>query len=323
MIYRETLSHAQKMNCSEETMKKNLLFDIKRYAINDGPGIRITLFLKGCPLSCIWCHNPEGISMFPQKMYTKKKCMGCGSCVEACPEQALMLTPEGIVSDDSRCVCCGKCADACPSLALEMSGVQYEADRLMAEIEKEREVMDQSGGGVTFSGGEPLMQSGFLLEMLRRCGEAGIHRTVDTSLFARPEIVREVATRCELFLVDLKMMDAARHQEFCGVSNELILSNIRMIAEMGCRFWIRIPLIPGVNTDVENLFRTANYLISLPGEEKKISLLPYHEVAVSKHDKLGTRYNPDAREMGVPTEEEIERAVKIFEDYEFTVSLGG
>lgn len=303
--------------------KKELLFDIKRYAINDGPGIRITLFMKGCPLSCVWCHNPEGLSIYPQKMYTEKKCIGCGSCVDVCPKQALKLISEGLVSDDSRCILCGKCVGACPSLALEMSGTEYEYDFLMGEIEKEREIMDHSGGGVTFSGGEPLRQPRFLLEMLRRCGDSGIHRTVDTSLFASPEVVREISGNCELFLVDLKMMDSNRHVEFCGVPNELILSNIRMIAETDSHFWIRIPLISGVNADSENIFRTANYLVSLPWKEKKIDLLPYHETALSKHDKLRTKYNPGGVKMAPPTEEEVERAVKIFEDYEFTVSLGG
>ncbi len=301
----------------------NLLFDIKRYAINDGPGIRITLFLKGCPLSCIWCHNPEGISTRPQKMYTPQKCIGCRSCVEICPEDALHLTPAGIISEDSLCINCHKCTEECPSLALEMSGLTYTSDFLMQEIRKEREVMDHSGGGVTFSGGEPLLQPEFLLEMLRRCGSEGIHRTVDTTLYARPEWVQRVAEQCELFLVDLKVMQSRLHKELCGVPNELILSNLREIARRGGHFWVRIPLISGVNADADNLNRTADYLISLPWKEKKISLLPYHEIAVNKHHKLRTTFNKNGIPLAVPTEEEIERAVKIFEDYEFNVSLGG
>lgn len=304
-------------------MRENLLFDIKRYAINDGPGIRITFFMKGCPLSCVWCHNPEGISVHKQKLYTKKKCIGCRTCVEICPEQALSLTSDGIVSDDSRCVLCGKCVAECPTLALEMSGTSYGYEYLMSEIEKETEVMDTSGGGVTFCGGEPLLQPDFLLEMLRRCGEKDIHRAVDTSLYARPELVKEVAARCELFLVDLKMMDSVRHKNYCGVPNELILSNLRMIADMGCRFWIRIPLIVGVNADEENLIRSADFLASLPWPEKKVDLLPYHDIARNKHEKMGTFYNPQGIDLSAPSEEEKQKAVRIFENRGFTVTLGG
>lgn len=304
-------------------MRENLLFDIKRYAINDGPGIRITLFMKGCPLSCVWCHNPEGISVHKQKLYTKKKCIGCCTCVEICPEQALSLTPDGIVSDDSRCVLCGKCVAECPALALEMSGTSYGCEYLMSEIEKETEVMDGSGGGVTFCGGEPLLQPDFLLEMLRRCGEKDIHRTVDTSLYARPELVKEVAACCDLFLVDLKMMDSVRHKNYCGVPNELILSNLRMIAEMGCRFWVRIPLIVGVNADEENLIGSADFLASLPWQEKKVDLLPYHDIARNKHEKMRTLYNPQGVGLSAPSEEEKQKAVRIFESRGFTVTLGG
>lgn len=304
-------------------MRENLLFDIKRYAINDGPGIRITFFMKGCPLSCVWCHNPEGISVHKQKLYTKKKCIGCRTCVEICPEQALSLTSDGIVSDDSRCVLCGKCVAECPTLALEMSGTSYSYEYLMSEIEKETEVMDTSGGGVTFCGGEPLLQPDFLLEMLRRCGEKDIHRAVDTSLYARPELVKEVAARCELFLVDLKMMDSVRHKNYCGVPNELILSNLRMIADMGCRFWIRIPLIVGVNADEENLIRSADFLASLPWPEKKVDLLLYHDIARNKHEKMGTFYNPQGIDLSAPSEEEKQKAVRIFENRGFTVTLGG
>lgn len=169
----------------------SLIFDIKRYAINDGPGIRITLFMKGCPLSCIWCHNPEGIRNGKDKLYTAKKCLGCGTCLKVCPNGALTLTPEGIITDKQKCVLCGRCAEECPAMAIEISGTEYTAEYLMHEIEKEIPFMDQSGGGVTFCGGEPLLHPEFLIDILKRCGQQGIHRAVDTTLLARKETVEE------------------------------------------------------------------------------------------------------------------------------------
>ena len=166
-----------------------LLFDIKRYAINDGPGIRITLFLKGCPMSCVWCHNPEGIGKKPVKLYTRKKCIGCQTCVHACPEGALELTRSGIVTDETKCKMCGTCVEVCPACALEISGREWTVNEAMREIEKETAVMDRSEGGVTFCGGEPLMQPDFLLELLTRCGQEDIHRAVDTKFYASEDVV--------------------------------------------------------------------------------------------------------------------------------------
>ena len=181
-----------------------LIFDIKRYAINDGPGIRTTIFLKGCPLRCVWCHNPEGWSPQPQILYKKSKCIGCQTCVEACPQQALQLTPDGIVlhkRDGSLCVK-SPCTTECPTTALELCGREWTMDELMVEIEKERTIMEDSGGGVTLCGGEPLMHPDYTLELLQELGRRGFHRTVDTTLYASPEVVKAVAEHCELFLVD-------------------------------------------------------------------------------------------------------------------------
>ena len=301
----------------------SLIFDIKRYSINDGPGIRITIFFKGCPLSCVWCHNPEGISSKKEKLYTRKKCIGCGVCVAACPVKALTLTPEGIVTDPALCTLCGKCADVCPTTAMEISGSDYSVDELMREIEKETLVMDQSGGGVTFCGGEPLLFPKELVELLNLCGKLGIHRAVDTSLFAAPEIVREVMGKCELFLVDLKVMDSQKHRSFCGVPNELILSNLRMIAEAGMDFQIRIPLIEGVNADEENITRTAEFLASLPWRDKKVGILPYHDIGKGKHEKLGTVYNPNGLPMAAPLDEAVNRTKEIFSRYGIETVMGG
>lgn len=299
----------------------SLIFDIKRYAINDGPGIRLTIFFKGCPLSCIWCHNPEGLTRSRQKMYTKKKCIGCQSCVEICPVHALRLTENGIVSDDTLCTLCGECAEACPAKAIEMSGINYTTDELMNEIKKEIIFFDQSGGGVTFCGGEPLMHGEMLIELLQKCGELGIHRVIDTTLFARPELVMQVASMSELFLVDLKQMDSEKHKKYTGVPNELILSNIEMAAKNGIDFFIRIPLIEGVNADVENITRSAQFLASIPWKRKHVNLLPYHDIARNKHEKLGSVFSNEG--MLEPSKEVINRTIAIFDEYGILATPGG
>jgi len=300
-----------------------LIFDIKRYAINDGPGIRTTLFMKGCPLSCVWCHNPEGISPKKVKLYTKKKCIGCQTCVKNCPNQALTLTADGIVTDKNKCTLCGKCATVCPTLAMEISGTEYTYDQLMEQILKETAVMDRSEGGVTFCGGEPLMHPEDLLEMLKRCGKEDIHRAVDTTLYARPEIVKEVMDNCELFLVDLKQMDSAKHKFYCGVPNELILSNLEMVAKAGHDFCIRIPLIEGVNADDENISRSAEFLASLPWERKTVNLLLYHEIGMGKHEKLGTVYNPNHYHFAAPSDEQLQHCQDIFAAHSLETIIGG
>lgn len=299
-----------------------LIFDIKRFAINDGPGIRTTLFMKGCPLRCVWCHNPEGFSEAPVKMYTKKKCIGCQTCVEVCPEKNLVLTPEGI-NDLGHCTTCGRCTDECPTLALEMAGREWPMDELMQVVEKERTVMEESGGGVTLCGGEPLMHPDYLCEVLDELGRRNIHRTVDTTLFASPETVRRVAERCELFLVDMKMMDSDRHFRYTRVRNEQILSNIQLLSTLDTPFWARIPLIVGVNADDDNLMASAAFLAGLKRPPEVVNLLVYHDVGKGKHARLGTIYNPDALSMEAPSEEMQQHALGIMQSFGLNAKIGG
>lgn len=255
-------------------------------------------------------------------MYTKKKCIGCQSCVEVCPEKNLKLTAEGI-KDLGHCIACGKCTDECPTLALEMAGKEWKMEDLMAVVEKERQVMEESGGGVTMCGGEPLMHTDYLCEILEELGRRGIHRTVDTTLFASAENVRRVAERCELFLVDLKLMDSELHRRYTRVGNEQILANIRMLSEMGKRFWVRIPLIVGVNADDENLKASAEFLASLPTKPEVVNLLVYHDVGIGKHARLGTEYNPEALHMEAPSEEVQKHALEIMRQYGLNTKIGG
>ena len=279
--------------------------------------------MKGCPLSCIWCHNPEGISPRKQKMYTRKKCIGCKYCVENCTAQALILTPDGIKSDDTLCNLCGRCVKLCPSLAMEMSGSDCSVDYLMREIEKEMIFMDHSGGGVTFSGGEPLLYPDVLLEFLVRCRAIGVHRAIDTALHVPEKTLTAVMNETDLFLIDLKLIDSGKHKRFCGAPNEQILSNLRLIAETGKDFIIRIPLIEGVNADDENIIRSAEFLAMLPWKRKEVHLLSYHETAPAKHQKMGTVYNPGTIALTSPSEEKRLHCIKLFKQYGITATTGG
>ncbi len=299
-----------------------LIFDIKRFAINDGPGIRTTVFMKGCPLHCVWCHNPEGIASHPTKLYNRKKCIGCSSCVDACPNGVLSLTAEGIV-EGGGCTLCGQCVEACPSKAMEMAGREWAMDELMAVIEKERQVMTESGGGVTICGGEPLMHPEELIKMLDFIGEIGFHRTVDTTLHASRETVEQVMKLCELLLIDLKLMDSHLHEQYTGVPNETIIENIRLVSQAAHPYWIRIPLISGVNADEENLEASARFIASLPNPPEVVNLLLYHDIGMGKHARMRTVYNPHNLTMLPPTEEEQQRALSIFAAHGLPARIGG
>lgn len=302
-------------------MEKPLIFDIKRYAINDGPGIRITVFFKGCFLNCAWCHNPESISAKKQKLYTASKCIGCASCVAACTLDACKLTPDGIITDPDLCRLCGDCVEACPTKAIEMSGQSREIAELVDIIESERAFFESSGGGLTVSGGEPLRHPDFLIDLLDACGERGIHRVLDTTGSSPTETLLKVAKRTELFLYDLKSMDPVIHKKYTGSSNQQILHNLKALAETGADIIVRIPLIDGVNADEDNMEKTAAFVAGLAGEKKPVNLLPYHGIAAKKYEKLGGVY--DAGEMSEPSEEQQQKAIEIFKAHGLEASIGG
>ena len=302
-------------------MQQPLIFDIKRYAINDGPGIRVAIFMKGCSLACRWCHNPESISPKRQKLFTVAKCIGCGECVRVCPQQACSLTASGVTTDAELCNVCGQCAEVCPTKATEMSGRYETVENLLRVIERERPFFEQSAGGVTFSGGEPLLYPEFLTEILDACGAAGIHRAVDTSGLVSQDVLLDIARRTDLFLYDLKLMHSDRHKEWTGVGNEKILDNLQALAGTGVEIQIRIPLIGGVNLDDENIAATAIFVAGLAGEKKLFNLLPFHDTGRGKDTKLGQ--HRELNSMHEPTPEALTRVISIFAAHNLEATVGG
>jgi len=296
-----------------------VVFDIKRYAIHDGPGIRTTIFLKGCPLDCPWCHNPEGKKPQPELMWWSARCLGCRSCVEACPREALTLEA-ALTVDQERCDLCGACAEACTTEALEIVGHEATVEEIMKEIRKDAVFYEESGGGVTFSGGEPTMQAGFLRELLRACKEEGFHTAVDTSGNVDPVALLILSDYIDLFLYDIKTMDEEIHRDHTGTSNRLILENMRRLSNAGKSVIVRMPLIPGFNDDEENARKTGEFVSSL-ATVKQICILPYHKGGTEKLGRLmetGPYYETEP-----PEDEKIGEIKGILEEYGLEVKIGG
>ncbi len=293
-------------------------FDIKRYALHDGPNIRTTVFFKGCPLHCFWCHNPEGIGGSLEVVTVQERCIGCRECLDGCPEQALSWRAEAIERDNDRCSLCLNCVEICPSLAHEAVGWQSTIDKVIGEIEKDLPFYDQSGGGVTFSGGEPLHQADHLIRLLKRCGELEIHRSVDTSGYAETATLLEVAEHTDLFLFDLKIMDSEEHKKYTGVSNEQILNNLKTLNEIGASVRIRFPLIGAINDSVENVEAMGQFLAGLAGI-RDVDILVYHNLAGAKYKKLSKADVTD-KAYGVAAQT-VDRSRRILERFGLVVHI--
>jgi len=301
-------------------MPSGRIFDIKRFAIHDGPGIRTTVFFKGCPLSCPWCHNPEGRSSEPELFLRSGRCNGCGACLPSCQTGALSLIDGTISVDRSRCTACGDCAAACPSEALEIVGRVVTVGELIGSLGRDTPFYDQSNGGVTVSGGEPLAQPEFLNELLRACRSQWLHTTVDTSGYAPLEVVREVAASADLFLYDLKLIDPTAHRRFTGVENASILDNLRFLSSRGASVIVRVPVIPGITDALDNIDGIARFVAS-QGRPYPVDLLPYHRAGMEKYARLGLPCRLEAAEP--PSDEAMRGLAAVFLGYKLRVMIGG
>jgi len=294
------------------------IFNIQKFSVHDGPGIRTTVFFKGCPLTCTWCSNPESQRAAPQLMIRDIKCAKCGACIEACPEKAISLSDKGdreIFWD--KCSQCFECVNACIYGSLSVIGEKMTARAVLDEVEKDRVFYKNSGGGVTLSGGEPLMQYRFLEELLPLLKKADLHVAMDTTGHAPTEIIEKIIPNVDLVLFDIKHLDSRLHKEFTGVGNKLILKNAKKISAIA-RTWFRIPLIKGFNDSI-SLFQE---LVAFAKQchVEKISLLPYHSGGVSKRSQIGL---PNNEYTAVPPDENhIEDLIKYISQEEIAVELG-
>ncbi len=271
------------------------IFDIQRNSFVDGPGIRTTVFFKGCNLRCAWCHNPESQSAKPQMMFYKNKCTGCGKCKEKCPNAL------------KSCDLCGKCTLYCPHDAREICGKEYTAEEVLNTLLKDKAFYEASEGGVTFSGGECMLRIDFLTEILKKCKENGIHTAVDTAGHVPYERFEQILPYTDLFLYDIKCFDSEKHMEYTGVGNRLILENLKRLLATDKPIWIRIPIIPTVNDSEEEMQRIKAFL-ETDQSPQKIELLPYHAMGEHKYAAVGKK----ARIFSVPSEEKMKRLKSIF-----------
>ena len=284
---------------------KAKIFEIKRFAVHDGSGIRTTVFLKGCPLKCVWCHNPEGISFKAQTAYYEEKCIDCGGCVRVCPNGAHSITEKGHIFSREKCIACGKCAESCLGNALTFYGKEMSVDELLPILLEDKDFYETSGGGVTLSGGECLMQADFCRELLKKLKEEGINTAVDTCGFVSREEVDAVLPYTDSFLYDIKSFDEDVHLKCTGQSNKKILENLFYIDSLGKNIEVRIPYVPGYNSEqIEKIAAVLKKLKNLSG----VRVLPYHNYAAGKYKALDMK---NTLPRTLPEKEEILWAEKI------------
>jgi pyruvate formate lyase activating enzyme len=297
-----------------------IVFDIRKFSIHDGPGIRTTVFFKGCPLRCSWCHNPESQSSKPEQVYWEERCIKCQACIAACPQNAIHWDGNRIITDAGKCVLSGACVESCYAEARQIAGHAMTVAQVMSEIKADLAFFDQSGGGVTFSGGEPLMQSDYMLALLLACRESEIRTVLDTCGFASWATLNRLRPYIDVFLYDLKLMDPVRHKQHTGVSNIRILENLQKLSRYGHDIVLRVPIIPGANDDEQNLRAIGAFAASLP-RLNRVDLLPYHRTAIGKYERLHKAYG--FSEVQPPSEARMAEIQQIFEECGLHVGVGG
>ncbi len=318
-----------------QSLPTGIIFDLKKFSIHDGPGIRTTVFLKGCPLRCEWCHNPESQAVGLERIFRGVRCIRCGECMAVCPQGAISeaktlkvletfrVSPaqngDGLITDPKKCTLCGACVEVCYAEAREIVGREVTVAQVMAGIEKDIPFYDESGGGVTFSGGEPLAQRDFLLALLRACRDKELHTAVDTCGFAAWETFERIRPYVDLFLYDLKLMDEAGHQHFTGVSNRLILQNLQALSQRGHNIIVRVPIIPGINDDDANIRHIGAFVAALP-QPHPVNILPYHHIGMDKYQRLNKSY--ELAQVRPPTAEHMDHIAQMLEEFKLTVKIG-
>lgn len=297
-------------------MTTGRIFDLKRYSVHDGPGIRTTVFLQGCPLSCPWCHNPESRADAVVPGFRAERCLGCLACGEVCPQH---VKPRPDAPWPAVCDQCGRCVGVCPAGVRELAGRDIDSATLLAELERDRLHYEESGGGVTFGGGEPLAQPEFLLALLRGCRARDLHTAVDTTGFAHAEVIDQVAALVDLWLYDLKHPDPTAHAALTGEDNALVLANLGRLARAGCTIWLRVPVVPGRTDDPAALRRTAGLARELG--ISRLHLLPYHRAATGKLRRFDLGHG--GGDLVPPRPEDLERLVRDLASPDLDVIIGG
>lgn len=285
------------------------IFNIQRYSIHDGPGIRTTVFLKGCPLKCFWCHNPEGINFESEIQILDFRCLHCGLCIEECPNNARSFSEGKIIISKDKCTHCLRCVEVCPNLATELIGNEVSVKEVLSIVEQDIPFYKRSNGGVTFSGGEPLMQVEFLKNCLMECIKKNIHTAVDTSGCVEGYKLREILPFVNIFLYDIKTLDDNKHKNATGFGNKIILDNLKMLLKNEARIHLRIPIIPTFNDSVEDIDKIAEFILDLEGIEI-IEILPFHQLGSGKYKNLQKFYK--AANYNIIDRERLEELLKPF-----------